>query len=309
MSSPMLHIKDSYYFDVPKMLWQYKSLEDVPQFLRKAHPDATIEQFNAQLAGKIIISQPFGGKLKNLYEKESGFCVSKYMILEIVVAALLVFVFSKVAKSLSTTDRPKGKFVNLFESFLVYIKEQIAEPAIGHHHAEQFLPYLWTVFFFVLFCNLFGMIPWLGAPTSAFAVTLTLAAATFCVVLSGGIKQFGALGFIKNLVPHMDMPLALKLILVPVIWAIEAFSLVLKHCILAVRLLANMVAGHLVILGIMGLAFSIEGARSGSWPITATIAVLGSTLFFILELFVAFLQAYVFTFLSALFIGSVMHEH
>jgi F-type H+-transporting ATPase subunit a len=85
--------------------------------------------------------------------------------------------------------------------------------------------------------------------------------------------------------------------------------LFIRHGVLAIRLLANMVAGHLVLLGIMTLAFSAAGAVSGSWALTAVIAIVGSVLFNCLELFVALLQAYIFTFLSALFIGAAVHHH
>ena len=91
------------------------------------------------------------------------------------------------------------------------------------------------------------------------------------------------------------------------LFAIEVLGLFIKHAVLGVRLLANMVAGHLVLLAIMGLA--VAAAAAPMWPLTATISVVGSALFSLLELFVAFLQAYVFTFLSALFIGAAVHHH
>jgi len=105
------------------------------------------------------------------------------------------------------------------------------------------------------------------------------------------------------------LPLPLGVILKPMIFLIEVLGFFIKHGVLAVRLLANMVAGHLVLLAIMMLAFSAEGARSDFWSITAVISVLASTAFSVLELFVAFLQAYLFTFLTALFIGAATSRH
>ena len=105
----------------------------------------------------------------------------------------------------------------------------------------------------------------------------------------------------------MGLPLPLAIPIVPMLFAIEVMGLFIKHAVLGVRLVANMVAGHLVLLAIMGLA--VAAAESANWPITAVISVVGSALFSCLELFVAFLQAYVFTFLSALFIGSAVHQH
>jgi F-type H+-transporting ATPase subunit a len=153
------------------------------------------------------------------------------------------------------------------------------------------------------------MVPWAGAPTSAFAVTLGLALVTLLTGIVMGSRRFGLVGFWTNQVPSMDLPWYLAVSLKPLIWLIEVASMLIKHGVLGVRLLANMVAGHVVLLGIMTAAFSVEAALHPSWFIAAPIAVIGSTLFSCLELFVAFLQAYIFTFLSALFIGAAVHHH
>ncbi len=317
MASPILHIKDAYYFDVPRFLWRYHytSLDQVPKFLREGHPHATVEDFDRELAGKVLIPQPFG-TLKNLYEKDDaapGFCISKFMVIELVVAVLLAWVMIYVAGKIRKGGVPHGKVVNFVEAILLFVRDQIARPAIGghghdFHEADSFVPLLWTLFFFVLSCNLFGLLPWAGSPTGSFGVTLALACVTFATVLLSGSRKFGPIGFWLNQVPHMDLPWytrPLKLL----IWVIEVVGLLIRHGVLAVRLLANMVAGHLVLLGILGLAFSIEGAMKPTWPVAAVIAVLGSVCFSVLELFVAFLQAYIFVFLSALFIGSAVHSH
>lgn len=328
--------------------------------------DEKLQYYNHHLSGKILIPQPFG-ELRNLYEAESGFAISKFMVVELVVAMILVVSFTWVARRIATGQAPKGRLWNLLEVFLVFIRDQIAAPAIGgghddhhddHDHAHshdahgqklaqgahsihteageelsphsqykktkhevsderRFTPVLWTIFFFVLGCNLFGILPWAGSPTASFNVTLALAGVTFACVVFGGMRKWGFLGFFANQVPSMDLPLPIAIVLKPMIFAIEIVGLLIKHGVLAIRLLANMVAGHLVILGIMGLAFGLaaalsfsqEGVPGWQWPLVATIAIVGSTLFFILELFVAFLQAYVFTFLSALFIGASVHKH
>jgi F-type H+-transporting ATPase subunit a len=168
---------------------------------------------------------------------------------------------------------------------------------------------LWSLFFFVLGLNLMGIIPWVGAPTSAFACTSGLAAVTFVTGVVMGSKKFGVVGFWKNQVPSMDLPAAMALPIKALLFVIEVMGLLIKHGVLAVRLLANMFAGHIVLLGILALAFSWEGATSSMWWLAAPISVVSSTLFSLLELFVAFLQAYVFTFLSALFIGASIHHH
>lgn len=269
-------------------------------------PAHKIETYNNFLDGKILIPQPFG-KLQNNYQKESGFAISKFMILEVVVALLLIAAFTRMAKK-SQYGRPlRGRLWNMFEAFLLFIRNDIAKPAIGGHDADRFVPLLWTIFMFVLACNLFGMLPWVGAPTGSFSVTLGLAFVTFATVVVAGSLRFGIIGFWKNQVPSMGLPWYLALLIVPMLFAIEVLGLFIKHAVLGFRLLANMVAGHLVLLAIMGLG--VAAAASVSWPYVAVASVVGSAILSLLELFVAFLQAYVFTFLSALFIGSAVHHH
>jgi F-type H+-transporting ATPase subunit a len=185
----------------------------------------------------------------------------------------------------------------------------VARAAVVHHDGDRFVPLLLTLFFFVLGCNLLGMVPWAGSPTASFSVTLALAAVTFLTVVVAGMMKFGFLGFFGNQVPSMDLPLPLAIVLKPMIFLIEMLGLLIKHLILAVRLLANMVAGHLVLLGIMGLISTAAAYSFGTWATVTGISVISSTLFSLLELFVAFLQAYIFTFLSALFIGASVHQH
>lgn len=282
--------------------------EDVTAY-DKAQPQWSAEkiaEYNHQLDGKLLIPQPFG-QIKNLYEPEQGFAISKFMILELVVAAILTILFVGLAKKMRREIRPRGRAWNAFEAILLYFRDQVARPAIGEHDADRFVPFLWTMFLFILGCNLLGMIPWLGAPTAAFGATLGLALVTFTVVLISGSIRFGVLGFWKNQVPHLGLPWYMAILIVPMIFGIEVLGLFIKHAVLGIRLLANMVAGHLVLLAVMGLA--VAAAGSSMWGVTAFIAVVGSALFSCLELFVAFLQAYVFTFLSALFIGMAIHHH
>ena len=317
-----------------------------------------IAAYNYHLSGKLVIPQPFG-ELRNLYQGESGFCISKYMIIEAAVFVILLFVFSRIGKRAAAGGPPQGRFWNFFETMLVFVRDEIARKAIvshehheehaeahgadhahaDHAHADQthgahaeaalagggalavhhahnpyedadrFTPLLWTIFFFILGCNLMGMLPWLGAPSSSWGATIALALVTFFAGLVSGSKKFGFLGYWANQVPTMGLPFVLAILLVPMIFLIEVLGLVIKHTVLSVRLLANMIAGHLVLLAILMLAFSIEGAASSSWGVTGFFAVVGSAALSLLELFVAFLQAYVFTLLSALFINAAIHKH
>ncbi len=336
--NPIYHLKDSYFFEVPKALWRqnWQTLDDVPQFLRAGRPDITdVAEFNAAMDGKILIPQPFA-ELDSLFSVKSGFGISKYMILELVVAAIMAFLFTRLAAKLRSGAPPKGRLTNMLEAMVLFVRDQIARPAIdshdhhdeehahddghgshGHaaahahpaHEGDRFVPLLLTLFFFVLGCNLLGMVPWAGSPTASFSVTLALAGVTMLTVIVAGMAKFGFLGFFANQVPSMDLPLPLAILLKPMIFAIEMLGLCIKHLILAVRLLANMVAGHLVLLGIMGLISAAASYSMGMWATVTGISVVSCTLFSILELFVAFLQAYIFTFLSALFIGAAVHQH
>jgi F-type H+-transporting ATPase subunit a len=380
-ADPLLHIKDSYYFEVPKFLWprNFMSIDDVPWELRRLYKPygdlepESLDVFNAELSGKIIIPQPFG-TLRNLYEKESGFCISRFMIIELIVGVLLVAVFTFVARKARGGGAPGGRFWNLFEAFLVYLRDQVARPAIGGHggghsgghnggghhehppksgddhhgpdhhgpdhhahrpahahshnpyeEADRFVPLLWTIFFFILFCNLMGLVPWVGAPTSGWGATLALACVTFLTVLGAGMIKFGPLRFWLNQIPQIELPVRFKplailvhvalLVLRLFIFAIEVIGMLIRHVVLSIRLLMNMVAGHLVLLGILGLAIVAGQAMNaaqmsgGLFATVSTISVLGTTALTFLELFVALLQAYVFTFLSALFIGAAVHHH
>lgn len=310
MAEPLLHIKDGYFFQVPRNLWQYHwtSLSQVPDYVKADHPEIkNVEQFNEAMAGKILIPQPFGTPA-TLYRKKDGFCITKFMIIELFVALIMALLFTRLASKARGGDRPRGTIWNMFEAILVYLRDEVARPSIGHD-ADLFVPLLWTQFFFILGCNLMGLVPWLGAPTGAASVTLALAVVTFATGIIVGVYKLGPIGWITHFVPHMDMPWPMLIIMWPLIFLLEVIGTLIRHAVLGIRLLANMVAGHLVLLGILGLILAASTASTVQWSSVTVIAVIGSVLLSCLELFVAFLQAYVFVFLSALFIGASIHKH
>jgi F-type H+-transporting ATPase subunit a len=231
------------------------------------------------------------------------------MVLEVVAAVIVSLIFIWLAQKIASGQRPRGRLWNVFEVMLLFIRDEVARPAIGKHDADKFLPFLWTMFFFILTCNLLGMVPWGGSPTGALATTGALAICTFAAVVGGGMAKLGPVGFWKGQVPHMDLPLPLAILLLPMIFAIEVLGLFIRHFVLAMRLLANMMAGHLVLAVLVTFVLAI--AQFG-WAATVgvgAVSVVGAMLLSLLELFVAFLQAYIFTFLSALFIGMAVHPH
>ena len=238
-----------------------------------------------------------------------GFQLTKLMVLDLIAAGLMLLIFIPLARRIRTGGAPKGFFWNFFEVMLVFIRDEVARPSIGNHDADRFLPYLWNVFFFILFCNMLGIVPWMGSPTGALTVTVALAGFTFCVVVGSGVTKFGPAGFLASLVPHMELPKAIAVILIPLIFVIELVGLVIRHIVLAVRLLANMFGGHLVLAVILSFIISTAKMMLFAWAGITLASVVGSAAMTLLEIFVAFLQAYIFTFLSALFIGMAVHPH
>ena len=266
--------------------------------------------------GHIALPQPFELE-EPLIEGSSGLIdfqpldlsLTRFMVLELAVAVILLVAFGILAKRLQGGTPARGKLWNLLEVFLLFIRDEVARPCIGKKDADRFVPLLWTMFLFVLGCNLMGMIPWLGSPTGALAVTGTMALVTFAVVVGAGMKELGAVGFWKAQVPHMDLPGAIGPVMNVFIFFIEIFGLLVKHGVLAIRLFANMFAGHVVLAVLLGFISVTASAGIAIWGGVTVASVIAASLLSLLELFVAFLQAYIFTFLSALFIGAAVHPH
>ena len=285
------HIKDAEYFHVPRALAEGGELR-VPQLPTEWTPVVQIS----------IGFDPIDELIDKL-----DFRLTKFMALEVVAAVLIALVFIRLAKRMAEGEPPRGRLWNLLEAMLVFIRNEVARPAIGKHDADKFLPFLWTIFFFILTCNLLGLVPWAGSPTGALATTGTLALITFGTVLGSGMRKLGVVGFWRAQVPPMDLPLFLAVFLLPMIFVIEVLGLCIRHFVLSVRLLANMMAGHLV-LAVLVAFIAAAWHSPAIWGV-APATILGATALSLLELFVAFLQAYIFAFLSALFIGMAVHPH
>jgi F-type H+-transporting ATPase subunit a len=287
------HVEDSTAFHFPRFFPHHGHIE-LPQPFKLDTPLIEMNTGNALIDNTI---------------KPMDFTFTKFMFLELMVALILIVLFVALAARIKGGGRPKGRLWNLLEVFLLYIRDNVARPCIGEHDADRFVPYLWTLFLFVLGCNLMGMVPWMGSPTGALATTAALAFMTFAVVVGSGMKQLGVVGFWKAQVPHMDLPKPIAIGLVPLIFVIEILGLFIKHGVLAIRLLANMMAGHVVLSVVMAFIAASAAAGSVIWGGVTISSVVGATALSLLELFVAFLQAYIFTFLSALFIGAAVHPH
>ena len=228
-----------------------------------------------------------------------------YVILGIIL--LFIFVFAGV-KRLELI--PKGRFVNLFESVFEYVQNSVVYDVLGPE-GRKHLPFLMTLFFFILINNLIGNIPGMKPGTGTIGVTLALATISFIYFIVVGVKSQGAFVYIKSLAPKGLNPLITILV-----WVIELFSTVLRLITLAVRLFANLFAGHIVIAAFALLTslffmpllqeFTL-GNLAGAIPSIAWLAIL--VFIWALEIVVSFIQAFVFTLLSAVYISLAEEAH
>jgi F-type H+-transporting ATPase subunit a len=225
-----------------------------------------------------------------------------YGLLAMLVTALIfITLANRYKRGIGRDEAPRGVFHNMFEAMIVFIRDEIAKPTMGEKY-ERFLPYLLTAFFFILFANLFGLVPYGAAATSNLAITGMLALFTFVIGQVYGSKEH----FKHLFMGPEGVPWWVRPILVPV----EILGLFTRHLALAIRLFANMLAGALVIFSLLGLIFIVNVVFGPSVAYGASIPSIGLTVFILLvKLLVAFIQAYVFTMLSALFIGMAVEEH
>lgn len=225
--------------------------------------------------------------------------VSKFSVMVAISAAVLVLMAMMLNRA---SPVPRGFLRNAMESLMLFIRDEMARPVMGKQYADRFLPFFCTIFLFILTMNLLGMVPIPvvgGTATSALPVTGILAAIVLLVSIGSGLVLHGPGGFMKIFVPP-GLPTAL----VPLLFVLELVGFFIKHAVLMVRLFANMIAGHLVIGAFIGLIFLAK-----SYGVAGP-SILLALFISLVELLVAFLQAYVFTLLSVLFIGGVVHpEH
>jgi len=231
------------------------------------------------------------------------FSITKHVVMMWFAGLILFLVFSKLARKRSLT--PGGSFSNFFEVFVVFVRDDMVYKIMGEEAGRRFLPFFLTQFFFILTCNLLGLVPFCATATGNIAVTGGLALITLFMTQIGGMIEQGFLTYLKNIVPP-GMPLWLLPIMIPV----EILGQFTKPFALTVRLFANMTAGHLVILSLFTLIFIFKSFGDiVSYAVSP--GVIGFVIFLsLLEIFVALIQAYIFTFLSIIFIGAAIHpEH
>ena len=243
----------------------------------------------------IQIESLIGGKLFGIFDMR----ITKWVLMMWLALFLCVIIFIPVARSIKkSTMGSKSRWINMWESLIGFVHDEIVEPNFDHKYIRKAMPYFSSVFFFILFCNLLGLIPGLSTATGNLAVTAGMALFTLLLMIVVGMVKQGPLWIFTGIVPH-GIPFVMYFLL----WPIEIAGLIIKPFALTVRLFANMTAGHIVIIIFIYLVMMFQNYFVGIGSIA------GSLMIYMLELLVAFIQAYIFATLSAMFIGSSMHAH
>jgi F-type H+-transporting ATPase subunit a len=275
------HITDSHHLELP--YWR-------PPF----HYEIELPQWEPIQLGPVILD----------------FSPTKHVVFLFLAAILccVMLITASVAHKKHThhAGAPKG-FAAGIESLVLYLRNEVILPNVGPH-GERFVPFALTLFFFILFANLLGLMPWGSTATGNISVTATLAIITFIVVEIAGMRALGP-GYVKTIVywSHDDpwyMNAPMTLIMTP----IEVIGKFTKPFALAIRLFANMIAGHIVLLALIGLFFGLV-ATGGVVSAFAVAPLLMSVAMMVLEIFVSFLQAFIFALLSSVFIGQIRTAH
>jgi len=237
-----------------------------------------------------------------------GFQITKLMVLEVIAALAIAAIYIPLALRLRSGRPPHGGWENAFEVLLTFIRNEVAKPSIGEHDADRFVPFLWTMFLFILFNNLLGLFPFGGSATASIYVTGALALVVFFAIHGSAIAKMGFIHYVESLWPHMDVPIpVMGMVIKIIVFVIEVVGVLVRNMVLAVRLFANMFAGHMVLATILLFIKAAAIAGPALWGTVTVSSVLGIIALSLLELFVAFLQAYIFVFLTALFMGMAMH--
>jgi F-type H+-transporting ATPase subunit a len=250
----------------------------------------------------------------------------KFMLLMTVCAVGVAWAMIWLGRKMKDGEPPRGHLWNLMESLLFFVRDKIARPGVGEEDARAYTPYLATVFLFIFAMNLIGMIPFLSSPTASLAVTGALALVSFAVIHFSGVKQHGTGGYLKTFIPHIHMEggtgmQVFGFVLKVGMAALEYLTAFIRASVLAIRLFANMLAGHTVLFMILFFIKLVadphyeialvktqpEGVKDVMWFVMSTFSVALVVALSLLELFIAGLQAFIFTFLTAVFIGLAKH--
>jgi F-type H+-transporting ATPase subunit a len=273
----MPHITDAKHFEVP-------CIRGWGEWACEVH----LPTWNVHIGGRTI---DFGPTKHVLW----------MLIAATLTAVLLITAARSHVRHSHAVGRPRG-FAAGLEAVLLYLRNNVYLPVLGGHGGEKYIPFVMTLFFFILFCNMLGLIPYGATPTGNISVTATLAVITFIVVEAAGMRALGR-GYLGTVVywPH-EMPLYMKLPLTVIMTPVELIGKFTKPFALTIRLFANMTAGHVIILALIGLIFTF------GWPV-ALASVPMALGIMVLEIVVALIQAFIFSLLASVFIGQIRSAH
>lgn len=220
---------------------------------------------------------------------------SLHVFMMFLAAALLLLLLIPVSRR--SSPAPRGRLANMVEAMVIFIRDEVVTPNLGAKDGRKWLPFFLTIFFFILTMNLVGLIPGMGTPTSNINFTSAFAIMIFATFNIAGIIKNGPVHYFTNLIPK-----GIPFWLLPLMVVIEFVGLFTKAIALALRLFANLTAGHALIFSLLGLIIVFKSHL-------AAVPLVPFTLFiYLIEILVAFLQAYIFTLLSGLFIGQAVHQ-
>lgn len=242
--------------------------------------------------GEVILHHVLDANIVDIRILGINFSITKHVVMMWIAAALLIVIFRFAFREQRMV--PSG-VANLLEAIIVFLRDEVILANMGEE-GKPYVPYLLTVFFFILFCNLLGLIPFAATATGNVSVTAALALMSLIMIQVGGIREHGFKHHLQNLIPH-----GLPTWLLPIMLPVEIMGQFTKPFALCIRLFANMTAGHIVILSFLSMIFILKSI------FISPIAVFFAIFISLLELFVAFLQAYIFTMLTSIFIGMSIH--
>ncbi len=285
----------------------------------------------------VCVDVPGDATVPTLFIKDGvyRFFITNHLMMSAVAAITVILVFAFVAHRMKpkgeglSAFKTKGRLAQLFETMCWFVRDEVVRPNLGHA-TDKYIYYVWTIFFFILFSNVMGLIPlgsvlytlslldsangdshlshWGGTATGNLSLNVVLAMGSFIAIVYIGIKETGVKAFFSHFNPiGWDDPVML-LIGIP-LYILEWMGLIIKCVVLAMRLFGTMMAGHLVIAAFIGLVFMAAESSKGLGYAVELSVVVGGILLTLLELFICFLQAFIFTFLTVLFISMVSHDH
>ncbi|MBX9928228.1 MAG: F0F1 ATP synthase subunit A [Gemmatimonadaceae bacterium] len=229
---------------------------------------------------------------------------TKHVVMMLLAAVILLVLLTGTARAHRRAATAGGVVHgkhNALEAIILYMRDEVILPNVGHH-GEGFVPLVLTIFFFILTMNLLGLVPYGATATGNIAVTATLAIIAFFTIEIAGVRAQGVHYLNTLFYWNKDLPLIMRVLMFVIMSPVEMIGKLTKPFALAIRLFANMTAGHIVVLAFIGLIFLFQSLISGA-PFAMAVAIM------VLELFVAFLQAFIFSLLTSVFIGQIREAH